>query len=194
MMEDSSRFLTLSGLSGIFAGLYALAGAAIAYFFILEKGAIKFDYSINYIFNGTNNDKLIFLVLDAIIVIIFAVVTAWLVSYNKAKREQKQFWSKSASKMLINLFIPLSAGGALILAMIFTGSTHLVASSMLIFYGIALINASKYTIGEIKYLGITELIIGIFSLAFLGYGFYFWVFGFGLMHILYGFLMWKKYK
>jgi hypothetical protein len=64
---------------------------------------------------------------------------------------------------------------------------------MLIFYGLALINASKYTYNDIRYLGISELLIGLCSTLFLGYGLFFWAAGFGLAHIVYGALMYFKY-
>jgi predicted lysophospholipase L1 biosynthesis ABC-type transport system permease subunit len=35
IMEESTRFLSLSGLSGIFAGFFAIAGAMVAWFIIL---------------------------------------------------------------------------------------------------------------------------------------------------------------
>lgn len=194
MMEDSSRFLTLSGLSGVFAGVYALIGAVVAYYFIMGQGSIHFDYSVKYILSGVNRSVLPWLVLDAAMILFLAIGTAWFVSKQKARRENKLLWNKAAKNMLFHLFVPLMAGGAIIIAMLFTESTILVASSMLIFYGLALISASKYTLGEIKFLGITQLLIGVCSLFALGYGLFFWVLGFGVMHIVYGFIMWKKYK
>ena len=68
-----------------------------------------------------------------------------------------------------------------------------IAGGSLIVYGLALINGSKYTLGEIRYLGYAELITGIISLWLPEYGLYFWAFGFGLLHIIYGFTMWWKY-
>lgn len=194
MMEESSRFLTLSGLSGIFAGLYAIFGALIAYLFILDKGALGLDYSFDYFAYGTNKPQLWYLLLDAALVLLFALSTAWFVSFRKARREEKPFWTKTAQRMLINLFIPLATGGVFILAMLFHNTTMFVSSSLLIFYGLALLNASKYTLGEIKYLGISEILTGILSLLFIGYSFIFIVFGFGLLHIIYGFIMWKRYR
>ncbi|MBA3986010.1 MAG: hypothetical protein H0X63_05435, partial [Flavobacteriales bacterium] len=70
----------------------------------------------------------------------------------------------------------------------------LTASLMLIFYGLALINASKYTLGNIKYLGYAQITIGLICAAFPGYGFWFWVLGFGLFHIIYGALMYVQEK
>ena len=43
IMERSSKFLSLSGLSGIFAGVCALIGAAIAWFIILNPGHVTYD-------------------------------------------------------------------------------------------------------------------------------------------------------
>ncbi|MFB6317053.1 hypothetical protein [Saccharicrinis sp. FJH54] len=194
MMEESSRFLTLSGLSGIFAGFYALLGSAVAYFFIMDKGARGLDYSFNYFRFGTNRTELYYLLVDALVILILALVTAWLFSYRKARKENKPFWTRTAKRMLINLFIPLIAGGMFILAMLYHNQTMFVSSSVLIFYGLALLNASKYTLGEIKYLGLSELLTGIISLFFIGYSFVFAIFGFGILHIIYGFVMWKKYK
>ena len=64
---------------------------------------------------------------------------------------------------------------------------------MLIFYGIALYNASKHTLSYVKYLGFTEIILGLISAMYPGDGFWFWVIGFGFMHIIYGSLMYFKY-
>ena len=194
LMEESSRFLTLSGLSGIFAGLYALAGSAFAYYFVLDRGARGLDYSFDYFRFGTNRTELLYLILDAAIVLILALSTACFFSYNKAKKENKSFWTNSAKRMLANLFIPLLTGGLFILAMLYHNETMFVSSSLLIFYGLALLNASKYTLGEIKYLGISEIITGVISLFFIGYSFIFAIFGFSILHIIYGFVMWKKYK
>lgn len=194
MMEESSRFLTLSGLSGIFAGLYAFAGAAVAYFLILESGARGLDYSFDYFRYGTNRTQLYYLLIDAVVVLILALSTAWYLSHKKAKREQKPFWSPTAQRMLFNLFIPLISGGFFILVMLYHNTTLFVSSSVLIFYGLALLNASKYTLGEIKYLGISEIATGLVSLLFIGYSMIFAIFGFGVLHIVYGFVMWKRYR
>ncbi|MCA4900498.1 MAG: hypothetical protein ING88_17115, partial [Cytophagales bacterium] len=46
---------------------------------------------------------------------------------------------------------------------------------------------------EVRYLGYCELVVGVFAALFPGYGLYFWAVGFGLLHILYGSLMYTKY-
>src|SRR4051812_13490822 len=93
MMERSSKFLSLSGLAGIMAGIYALAGATLAYkifnfnpdqivYDTTESGSLSFDLS-----------KLIFL---AIIILILALATAILLSYKKANKTGEKFWNPTA--------------------------------------------------------------------------------------------------
>ena len=70
----------------------------------------------------------------------------------------------------------------------------MVAPACLIFYGLALVKASKYTLSDIRYLGIAEIILGILNVFYLRYGITFWALGFGVLHILYGAIMWWKYE
>ena len=65
---------------------------------------------------------------------------------------------------------------------------------MLLFFGLALLNASKYTFGEIKILGISEIILGLVSMYWTSLGLLFWAIGFGLFNIIYGVYMYVKYE
>ena len=78
--------------------------------------------------------------------------------------------------------------------LIFRNNTELVASVMLIFYGLSLVNAGKFTLGEIHYLGLTEIGLGILAGIFVSHGLIFWSLGFGLMHIVYGIVMYYRYE
>lgn len=176
LMNKSSRFISLSGLSGILAGVYAILGAAIAYFFLLPKGEFVVLHSWNF--------KMLVVLLLAIAVL--SVVTAFLLTTRKAKQHNTKIWDATTRRLLLNFLIPLVTGGIYILIKLNSQHYGLTASLMLIFYGLALINASKYTIGNVKYLGYVEIIAGLLCAVFPGYGFWFWVFGFGVMHILYG--------
>ncbi|HMI66070.1 MAG TPA: hypothetical protein VK517_08550, partial [Cyclobacteriaceae bacterium] len=69
----------------------------------------------------------------------------------------------------------------------------IVAPSFLIFYGLALINASPNLYEEIRYLGYSEILLGLLCAVLPNYGLLFWAIGFGLFHILYGAVMYKKY-
>nr|WP_299384746.1 hypothetical protein [Allomuricauda sp.] len=181
MMNRSSRFISLSGLSGILAGIYAITGAFIAYTF-LPKG----DYVVLHSWNF----KMIVGIL--LLVAVLSSVTAYLLSAKKAKKNNEKVWDGTTRRLLINFLVPLVTGGIYILIKLNSQHYGLTASLMLIFYGMALVNASKYTIGNVRYLGYLEIILGLICAAFPGYGFWFWVVGFGFLHIMYGSLIYFK--
>jgi hypothetical protein len=191
MMDRSSRFISLSGLSGIFAGIVALGGAYIAHwelenFFNGGYGpGVSADISIE--FN---------LIKIGISVLIIALAGGLFFTLRQSRKKGLPIWDKTAKNLLINLSIPLVSGGLFIIALLIVhpGSFGLVAPSCLVFYGLALINASKYTYTDIRFLGLCEVALGLISMFYIGYGLYFWALGFGLLHIFYGALMYFKYE
>ncbi len=190
MMERSSRFISLSGLSGVFAGLSALIGGLYAYL-LLEKNKLSYnqDYSIHQ-----NNDFVKELFITAIIVLVAALTFGIFFTIRKSKKYNLPIWTSATKNMLFNLAIPLFVGGVFCLALLHQQQYILIAPATLLFYGLALINAEKYTFSDIKYLGFCEIILGCISLLYVGYGLIFWIIGFGILHILYGLLLFKKYK
>lgn len=184
LMNKSTQFISLSGLSGILAGIYALIGAAVVYF-LME------NHTGYYITLESKTFKLI--VLTAMVVLAASLLTAYIMTVNKAKKVGEQVWNTAAKRLLINFLIPLVTGGVFALLLLRNGSYGLVAPVTLIFYGLACVNASKYTLRDVRYLGITEIILGLFAVEFSGYGLYFWVLGFGVCHIIYGSFMHFKY-
>jgi len=185
LMNRSSKFLSLSGLSGILAGVYAVLGAAIAYFFLFPR-INKTLYIDSLTFN--------LLVLDLALVAILSIVTAFILSSRRAKKTGEAMWDETSKRLIFNFSLPLLVGGIYILIKLSSQHYGLTGSLMLIFYGLALVNASNFTISSIKYLGYTEIILGLISAAFPGYGFWFWVIGFGVFHIIYGTIMHLKEK
>lgn len=194
MMERSSKFLSLSGLSGVFAGMCALAGAAIAYYIILDTGNIQYDEYIRSLGNESTQSIRGMLFADALIVLMMALGGAVFFSMRKAKLNHQKVWSKSTKNLLIYLSIPLITGGLFSILLIWHNNVHLVAATTLIFYGLALVNAGKFTFGEIHYLGLSEIVLGLLAGVFIHYGLLIWTIGFGLMHIIYGLMMYLKYE
>ncbi|MEO9511700.1 MAG: hypothetical protein ABJN84_18355 [Flavobacteriaceae bacterium] len=182
LMSRSSQFISLSGLSGILAGLYAITGAIITYLFLLPTG----DYVVLHSWNF----RIIVGILIAVAVL--SLVTAYLLSSKKAKKNNENIWDETTKRLLISFLVPLVTGGIYILIKLNSQHYGLTGSLMLIFYGLALVNASKYTIGNVKYLGYTEIALGLICAALPGYGFWFWVVGFGVLHIVYGSLIYFK--
>lgn len=194
IMEESSRFLSLSGLSGIFAGVTAIVGALVAHFFILDNGSIQYD---DYLKTLSTQDTIILkwqLIADAAIVLLLSVLFAFYFSINKAKRDGKIFWTPVSKRLLLNFLIPLITGGIFIIVLMVQNNFHLIISCFLIFYGLSLVNAGKFTFSEIFYLGILEIITGLISAFLPGWGLIFWIFGFGILHIIYGLVMYRKYE
>lgn len=194
MMERSTKFLSLSGLSGVFAGVCALIGAAVAYFGMSNHGQFQYDQNALELKNLGTNANLMFYLIDGLIVLIVASIGAFYFSVRKARKAKQAFWTKSTSRVLIHLMIPFATGGILALIFIFRHDIQLVAPITLIFYGLALVNAGKFTLGEIHYLGLTEIGLGILAVIFINHGLLFWVLGFGVMHLVYGTAMYYRHE
>ncbi len=194
IMEESSRFLSLSGLSGIFAGLTAIAGALFAYFFIHNSGMVSNDgYFTNFpgILASAPGWQLL---TDAALVLVLSVLFSVYFSIKRAKSDRKSFWSPVSKRLLLNLLIPLFTGGVFIIALLLQNQIQLIVPGFLIFYGLALVNAGKFTFGEIFYLGILEIVTGLAAAFVPAWGLIFWIIGFGLLHIIYGLLMYRRYE
>lgn len=189
MMERSSRFISLSGLSGIMAGVYALIAAFIAYKIAYTYETIEYQEMLVRNVRG----KRLELLLTAISTLGLAIITGIILTKQKAKKQGVTSWDKTAKKVVMNLLIPLVAGGILVVILYHNGYIRLIAPMTLVFYGLGLINASHFTYRDIRLLGISEVILGLFACWFTGYGLLFWSLGFGLLHIVYGALMYYKY-
>ncbi len=193
LMEESTRFLSLSGLSGVFAGLTAIAGALFVYFGILESGTINLNEFLKALPAQETTVLRFQLVAAAVIVLAVSVLFAFWFSMRKAKKDGKKFWSPVSGRLLINLLIPLITGGILTIVFMLQNQVQLIIPGFLIFYGLALVNAGKFTFGEIFYLGILEIITGLVAAFIPGWNLIFWILGFGLLHIIYGLAMSRKY-
>ena len=192
IMERSSRFLSLSGLSGIAAGICALTGSWFANK-QLDQYYSRYNDRGHYESSDFHQLK-IHLLLIAGIVLLAALLSAFYFTWKRVKQNRLPIWDHTTRKLLINMLIPLAAGGLFILAMLQYDEWGFVAPACLIFYGLALVNAGKYTLTDIRYLGLMEIILGLINTQFIGYGLYFWAGGFGLLHIVYGAIMWWKYE
>jgi hypothetical protein len=192
IMERSSRFISLSGLSGVAAGICALVGSGIASQWLDEY--YRF-YNSRRNFSGPDFHQLkIKLLVLALAVLAAALVTAFYFTWRKAKHDKLPVWDHTSRRLTINMLIPLVSGGIFILAMLQYDEWRFVSPACLIFYGIALVNASKYTLRDVRWLGVFQIVLGLINTQFIGYGLYFWAAGFGVLHIVYGIIMWWKYE
>jgi hypothetical protein len=192
MMERSSRFISLSGLSGVAAGMAALTGAWLGNQILRSYYG---SYNSRGFFSGDDFSRLKLKLLGlAVAVFIIACAASFYFTWHRARRQKVSLWGPVSKRLFWNITIPLVAGAAFILGMLRYDDWAYVSSACLVFYGLALINASKYTLTDIRYLGYCEILLGLANMFYIGYGLYFWAAGFGLLHIIYGIAMWWKYE
>ena len=193
LMERSSLFLSLSGLSGIIIGMIAIAGMTIVYLtygissFNAVNDTLIFDLEPRQSFYG-------FLCIVLLVVLVLSLSVGVVFAIRNARKQQLPIWDSTAKRLLINMFIPLVAGGMFCLILFYLGSMNLILPSTLIFYGLALINASKYTITDIRYLGVLEVVVGLLATFFIDQAMFLWTLGFGMLHIVYGTTIYFKYE
>ncbi len=188
MMERSSRFISLSGISGILAGIFALIATFFAY-----RTIYKNQDFLGYQNVTLSRQTILTLIGIGIVTLVLSIGAGILFTMIKVQKDNQKLWDHQTRRLLINLSIPLVTGGLLCLLLIFEGFIGLVAPLTLIFYGLALVNASKYTLSEIRSLGLIEILTGLLATYYIGYGLWFWSFGFGILHIIYGIVMQRKY-
>jgi predicted lysophospholipase L1 biosynthesis ABC-type transport system permease subunit len=179
MMERTSKFLSLSGLAGVSAGITALIGSYAAY--------VKLS-------RPAEEGLLDFFIIDAFVVLVISVSLAVFFTVRMAKKKNLPVWSPSTKYLLANLIIPLLAGKAFCLIMFQHGMVIFIPPATLLFYGLALTSASKYTSHEVFFLGLAEIILGLLAFLLLDAWLILWAIGFGALHIAYGILMYMKYK
>ena len=190
IMERSKKYLSLSPWAAIMAGIYALLGAGIVYWKVYYSPEVLYDH----VRRGQVSSPLLELLSIAIAVFVLAAGTALWLNYRKASKAGEKLWSKTAIRLAINFLIPMLAGGVFVLILFLRGYYSLIAASTLLFYGLALLNAGNFTFTDIRSLGISEILIGLLAALFPGKGLFFWALGFGVLHIIYGVMMYRKYE
>ncbi len=187
LMERSSKFISLSGLAGVLAGIYALIGAGIVFYLMhwgIDYSNVPFLHLVNI---------LPAIIITALAVLILSIATGVYLSYKKAGRRGQSIWGSASKQVLFNMSVPLVTGGFLMLICLHRGYFGIIAPVSLIFYGLALIGASNFTFSDVKYLGLCQILTGLITAMLPGYGLVFWALGFGVLHIIYGSVMYLKY-
>lgn len=183
MMERSSKFLSLSGWAGILAGIYALAGA----FTVYKVFSFNPDKLISSAIQSEGlSDDLQIVILLAISILILSIGTAVFLSHKKANQSGEKTWNATSRRLIAHAAVPLITGGILILVLLSKGLVGLMAPLTLLFYGIALYNAGKFTFDAVKIFGLIQIGLGLLGCYFIQYGLLLWTFGFGVLHIVYG--------
>ena len=192
LMERSTKFISLSGLSGILAGVYALIGAAIAYSILdgesVERTEIKVFEPFPHV-----NDTVLYLMITASAVLVASVLTGYILTKRQAKRKGQAIWGRISRSLLFYMAVPLVSGGVFIFILLLHRHYGVVSAASLIFYGLSLVSASNFTFTLVKYLGLCEIVLGLTAACLPGFGLLFWAIGFGVLHIIYGSMMYLRY-
>ncbi len=201
MMNRSSRFISLSGLSGVAAGCCALVGAWFAFGIVQRNGGLAHTYETKEPVDLTGSGLQLLqsfmgysLFWIAVFTFLAAFVSSFFFTWWRSRKQGIPVWGTMARKLTWSVLLPMAVGGIFLLKLIEAGAFGLIAPGSLLFYGLALVNGSRYTVGEIRFLGYAVLLLGVISCWFPGYGLYFWAAGFGVLHIIYGIVMWNKYE
>ncbi len=187
MMERSTRFLSLSGWSGVLAGIYALAASFFAY-------RIMADARVIGIYLETEKSSISRMLILALCTLILAVGTAVVFAMGKSRKSGQNIWTPVARRLVYNMAVPLATGGVLSAIMFAHSLILFIPAVMLLFYGLTLWTAGKFTFEEIKHLGLISIILGLAAAYYPAFGLLFWAIGFGLMHIIYGIYLHVKYE
>lgn len=190
LMERSTKFISLSGLSGILAGVYAIVGAFIGYRIVYHENS-GLEYRHHYVTESGVMWELIFIALG---ILFLSLATGILLTIRQARKKGENFWNPVSKRLVFNMAIPLVSGGLFILILIARGQYNIISSACLIFYGLALVSGSQFTFSDVKWLGFCEILLGLLAALIPGFGIVFWTIGFGFLHILYGAIMHFKYN
>jgi hypothetical protein len=189
IMNRSSRFISLSGISGVSTGIIAIAGAFLAY-----QNIFKGQDFLIYDSVAIRTEQLSHLLMIAAGTLILSAIAAVFFTTRKTRKQNQPLWDHQSKRLLLNLSIPLITGGVLCLMLLAKGFVGLLPPLTLIFYGLALVNGSKYTLHEIRTLGLIEIVLGLIALQYIEYGLIIWALGFGILHVVYGIIIQSKYK
>ena len=134
-----------------------------------------------------------FLFLDATLVLIASLAAGFYFTLRKARKENARVFDKTGIRLMYHFLVPLLTGGIFCLALLRRQEIPLIAPATLIFYGLAVFQASKFTFDEVRYMGLLQIGLGLTGVFIPGYGLLLWTLGFGVVHILYGIILWNKY-
>ena len=197
LMEKSSKFSNLSGYAIATTGLLALLGAVFVYFDLgisISEKYISYAELINQTGNANSTyTKIKLLVIIASLILLTSLLILYVTAKLKSERHDINLFNSSFSRALKSLFIPVLSGGIFCGFLILHKMYGLVAPATLIFYGLGLISASKYSYNELELLGYLELLLGTIASYYMGSGLLFWMIGFGIGHIVLGFFIHYKY-
>jgi len=189
MMDQATRFKSISGISGMLAGILAIVCVAIVSYLSntnpVQAGALETILD-------SANDGMVLIAFG--ILFMLAVGIGIMLALRNARARGMSAWENAAKRLMFHLAIPVVVGGVFSILLYRIGYPLLVAPVTLLFYGMGLLQGSKFTLDAVRTVGLIQLALGLLATAFLTYGLLIWTLGFGLVHILFGFIIYVKYE
>lgn len=191
MMQRSSKFVSLSGWSGVMAGIYGLLAAYLTQQHLgfdpvaLEAAEVK-GLEAYAALRGM-------MLLAALLLLLSLGTAAWM-ARKKAQKLGETVWNAASRRLLTDLAVPLFTGGFLLLGLAWGGYHSLLLPASLLFYGITLYQAGPITYAALRILGLLNIALGFFALLLPENAIWFWAAGFGLLHIVYGLFIHFRYE
>lgn len=192
LMEKSTKFISISGLSGILAGIYTL----------LAVSFLCWKLKINWLVFGNSSHAVVYIdsaepvkimVITGTLLLLISVATGVYMALRKAEKAGQSAWNPASRILLVSVAAPLLTGGAIAVMSLIKGYYFALAPCFLIFYGLALYSGSRVSFKELRLLGILQIALGLLAYAYMPFGLLFFALGFGVLHILYGAVIIKKY-
>lgn len=173
VMERAGSFTSIPGWGGLVIGLTAIAAALLAQGRVTEP-----------------REWLKRWLAEAVLAAVIATATMTL----KARRAETPFMSGAARRFFISYLAPMSAGAVLTYALAHRGAFDVLPALWLLLYGTAFVSSGAFSIRLIPVMGLCFMVLGIVAaLVRLPVGNLILGAGFGLLHIIFGFLIARRY-
>jgi len=184
ILSKNTRFLSFSGLSGVIAGITALAGEYLFYNLYLAT----FSSSSNYADVRNLADMKLFYsaLLIALSIIGISVIVGVILARKKIRMQGSTVNRDLLKNTLIHILVPILVGGAICFVASFTDHFIYIPAFLLIFYGLGLFNGSRFSFDDLKIVGLVFMGLGLITYAYPNLSMWTWGLGFGVGHILYG--------
>jgi hypothetical protein len=167
-MERASSFTAVPGYGGALMGATAIGASIIA----------------------ANQANVKFWLLTWLAEAVLAFAIGFLAMWQKARLMQNSLFSAPARKFAFGFAPPLFAGIVLTILLHKSGQTAFLPVVWLLIYGAAVTTGGMFSVKPVPLMGICFMVLGAIAAAFpLSYGDYFMAAGFGVLQIIFGFVI-----
>jgi hypothetical protein len=188
-MQQNINPFSLKRYSGILIGLY---GLAVVYLINIltsgEQSGIELVSQLPLLFLQIG------VTVIALVFIVISLVTLWIRAKRTVRKNDQKLWSIFTRKIRWQTLISLLIILIIIIMISNIGYFSLTTPLSLFFYGLFLLNLSRFSSIGLRYLSLAEIILAITSYFIYDKEIIFLALGFGFLPILYGIATFIKTK